>query len=205
MGDDRGQDLGALVSVLTFNRRHGSPSMLAVLLVGTVVPALACDASTLRPDAGSGSAAGSGGAGGNAARGKAGSGSTAGSGGAGAGAGGAAGGAGSAENGHTDAAAPADAHDASGACRGDADCPCTKDSDCGAGSACGYRIADGCSAVLSCQTAPDPGNDVPIYYCGCDTTPVLTTLGYTYTFKPVSGFANDQSFPNCSTDAGARD
>ena len=36
-------------------------------------------------------------------------------------------------------------------------------------------------------------------------TPVLTTLGYVYTFKPVSGFANDQSFPNSSTDAGARD
>jgi len=34
---------------------------------------------------------------------------------------------------------------------------------------------------------------------------VLTTLGYVYTFKPVSGFANDQSFPNSSTDAGARD
>jgi len=139
---DRGQDnLGAGVSVLTFNLGHRSPSVLAVLLVGMVVPALACESSTLRPDAGSGSVAGS----------------------------------------------------------------CTKDSDCGAGFACGYRIADGCSAVLSCQTAPNPGNDVPIYYCGCDGTPVLTTGGYVYTFKPVSGFANDQSFPNCSTDAGARD
>jgi hypothetical protein len=106
-------------------------------------------------------------------------------------------------------AAPADAQDASGACKGDADCPtshsCTKDSDCDAGFSCGYRIADGCGAVRSCQMASDPGNDVPIYYCGCDGTAVLTTLGYTYTLKPVSSFANDQSLPICSPAGGVRD
>jgi hypothetical protein len=120
------------------------------------------------------------------------------------GAGGDAGAAGAAGSGHGDAAAPADAHPCSAAAPPDAH-PCSSDSDCGVGYACGYSIAEGCSAIRRCQQQP-LAPEIPIAYCGCDGTVVETTLGTGYVSKPVNGYAGGtNSFPTCPADAGSPD
>ncbi|MDB4981620.1 MAG: hypothetical protein JWM82_2372 [Myxococcales bacterium] len=59
---------------------------------------------------------------------------------------------------------------ASAACGGDkTGAACTKDSDCGSGSACVYKIADKCAATANCQKLPTgPTCDSLTLHCGCD-------------------------------------
>ena len=63
------------------------------------------------------------------------------------------------------------------ACGGTAEC--VKDADCGSGSACLYKVADGCSAVGECVKNVTGIECFALEaYCGCDGSTVNAGCGF---------------------------
>ncbi|MEO6952680.1 MAG: hypothetical protein ABI321_12790 [Polyangia bacterium] len=77
------------------------------------------------------------------------------------------------------------------ACGGSAEC--VKDSDCGTGSSCVYKVADGCEAQGECVAKP---TGIQCYalesYCGCSGTPVNAGCGFPagYATGPTTGVSS---------------
>ncbi len=70
---------------------------------------------------------------------------------------------------------PSTAEDASADARAGSDGggPCVRDTDCPSNEyGCGYKIADGCSAIGHCARIPSPTCGAIIILCGCDGSEV---------------------------------
>ena len=74
------------------------------------------------------------------------------------------------------------------ACGGTAEC--LKDSDCGSGYSCVYKVADGCHAQGECRAMPTGIECFALEsYCGCDGNTVNAGCGFPagYATGPTTG------------------